>query len=98
MLNTIGLANRARKVLIGTEMTVKTVQKGKGKVKLVLLAIDASDNTKKLVYDKCKHYGVTVLEQLPSSEISMTLGKNNIKVIGITDEGFSKLLLDQKRK
>lgn len=96
MINIIGLASRARKVTTGTDMTINSVRKGK--IKLVFLATNASDNTKKLVSDKCKYYNVQVIEEFDSIELSKTTGKKNIMVVGITDNGFSKLLLDQKRK
>lgn len=41
----LGLANRARKLISGEELVVREVRKQKAK--LVLLASDASENTKK---------------------------------------------------
>lgn len=96
MINIIGLARRARKTTLGTNITIEGVRKQT--VKVVILATDASDNTKKLVTDKCKTYHVEVVSQLPSNELSKAVGKGNIMVIGIIDEGFSKLILNQKRK
>lgn len=87
---------RARQLTTGTAITIEAVRKGKAK--LVFLATDASLNTKKLVNDKCFTYNVKVIEKMPSNELSLAIGKNNIKVIGVIDEGFSKLLLNQKRK
>jgi len=69
-----------------------------GKLHLILLATDASHTTKKKVYDKAKFYQVEVIEELTSFDISMALGKDDIKVIGITDRGFSQLLMSQRRK
>lgn len=92
----LGLAYRARKVVFGTESTINNLRTNK--VKLILLANDASDNTKKKVYDKCKYYNVNVIELLNSKEMSNSIGKkSNIMVIGITDQGFSNLLLNQKK-
>ncbi|WP_162140122.1 L7Ae/L30e/S12e/Gadd45 family ribosomal protein [Haploplasma axanthum] len=96
MIKIIGLARRARKITSGTEITINGVRSGK--VKLVILANDASLNTKKLVNDKCKTYGVTVVEEFSTIELSDAIGKENIKVIGIVDDGFSKSILNQKRK
>ena len=59
MINIIGLASRARKVTTGTDRLLIV---RKGKIKLVFLATNASDNTKKLVSDKCKYYNVQVIE------------------------------------
>ncbi len=96
MINTIGLAYRARKVTVGTDITLTAMRNGK--VVLLLLATDASHTTKKKVYDKCKTYQVEVLEELSSYDLSTGLGKEDIKVIGITDRGFSQLLMNQRRK
>lgn len=96
MINTIGLAYRARKVAVGTEMTIDRMRKHA--LHLVVLATDCSHTTKKKIYDKAKTYGVEVLEVLSSDEISRALGKDDIKVIGISDRGFSQLLMNQIRK
>ena len=95
MYNTIGLAMRARKVTIGTEITINGVRNSK--VKLVLLASNASKNTKKLVNDKCKTYNVDVII-VDGDLMSNAIGKNNVKVLGIIDDGFRQLVLNQKRK
>lgn len=96
MTNTIGLAFRARKVTVGTDMTLTALRNGK--VSLIFLATDASHTTKKKVYDKAKTYQTEVIEDLNSFEISNALGKDDIKVIGITDRGFSQTLMNQRRK
>lgn len=96
MNNTIGLAFRARKVIVGTDSTIASLRMGK--LQLIILATDASHTTKKKVYDKAKFYQVEVIEDLTSFDISMALGKDDIKVIGITDRGFSQLLMSQRRK
>ncbi|MDO9628465.1 MAG: ribosomal L7Ae/L30e/S12e/Gadd45 family protein [Acholeplasmataceae bacterium] len=96
MNNTIGLALRAKKVTVGTDMTITALRNKK--LSLIIMATDASHTTKKKVYDKAKTYQVEVIEELSSFEISNALGKDDIKVIGITDRGFSQLLMDQRRK
>lgn len=94
MINNLGLANRARKVIIGTDLTVKGIRQNR--VKLVLLAKDASNNTKKLINDKSNYYKVPVIDIYSSEVISKAIGNKNIKVVSINDEGFSKLLLKSK--
>lgn len=95
MTNNIGLAYRARKVTVGTELTVTQLRGGQ--LFLILLATDASDLTKKKVRDKAKTYKVEIIETLTSLEISQALGKKDIKVMGITDKGFAQLLMNGKR-
>ena len=96
MLNTIGLALRARKITIGTELTLDELRRSK--VYLIFLANDASMGTQKKVLDKAKFYQCEVYLDFSSDEISHAIGKHDIKVIGITDRGFSQLLMSQRRK
>lgn len=49
----IGLAMRAGKVVSGDDTTLKELKKGK--LSLVIVADDASDNTKKLFKDKSSY-------------------------------------------
>ncbi|MCR1808964.1 L7Ae/L30e/S12e/Gadd45 family ribosomal protein [Haploplasma modicum] len=96
MINLLGLAARARKITSGTEITINGVRSKK--VKLVLLATNASDNTKKLVYDKCKTYDTKVIELYDSIALSNAIGKNNIMVVGIIDIGFSNKMLKLEKE
>ena len=61
----------------------------KGKAKLVLLASDASDNTKKQLQDKASFYKVPV-ETLPYGmlELGHAIGKDHTVAIAILEEGF----------
>ena len=90
MNRNLGLAYRARKIVIGTEMTIESIRSKS--VYLVLLAHDASDLTKKKILDKASFYHVEVSQALSSQQLSDAIGKHGVKVIGITDRGFSQLL------
>lgn len=91
MLKTIGLAYRAGKVVYGAEMVLTNIRSKK--VKLVVLASDASENTIKMFQDKCQFYQVTLIFMDDSKQLSQAIGKSKIKVVGILDEGFKKLML-----
>jgi ribosomal protein L7Ae-like RNA K-turn-binding protein len=86
----LGLAYAARKVVIGTEEVVKAIQKKQ--LQLVLLATDASENTTKKIKDKTNTYQIELIHKYTSLEMSSAMGKQNIKVIGIKDKGFSMML------
>ena len=91
----IGFATKAGKITFGCEMTVGNVRKRKKNgVCLMLCASDASDNTKKRVYDCGAYYGVpTATLELSCGELSRITGKlHSVAVIGITDEGFKKAI------
>ena len=90
ILSNIGLCNRARGLVVGTDIVLDNVRAGK--VKLVFLATDASLNTQKKVQDKCNYYGVEVIKSYSSEELSLAIGKENKMVIGITNESFLKIL------
>ena len=87
----LGLAMRAGKVVIGTEIVCKSLGKT-GRVKLVLVAADASPSTKKKLRTKCEFYGVAVTESpLDTGETGRLLGKTyGPAAVAIIDEGFAR--------
>lgn len=85
-MGSVGLAMRARKVSFGDTLIHDIRSK---KAKLVLLASNASENTKKKVKDKSKFYQIEMIEVVESELLSKAVGKENIKAIGILDEGFA---------
>ena len=60
VLGMIGLAVRAGKMISGEENIINAVRSGKAH--MVLLASDASGNTKKMYSDKCRYYTVRIFE------------------------------------
>jgi len=88
----IGFAMRAGKVLIGTELVCRTAAKARGTIKLVLIADNASEGTKKKITNKCEFYRLKPVQiNLSTDELGALLGKTySPAVIGITDEGFAK--------
>jgi ribosomal protein L7Ae-like RNA K-turn-binding protein len=88
LLNLIGLAMRAKKVVSGEDFCADGIRSGA--IKYVFLANDAGANTTKKITDKANFYNVPVDTIFSSSEISKAIGKNNRMVIGITDIGFAK--------
>lgn len=91
-VNIIGLAYRAGKVIVGTDNVIKFMRNKK--ISLVLLANDASENTIKKITDKTTFYQMNIITKYNSETLSQAIGKSNVKVIAVADNGFSKLLLD----
>ncbi|MDY0210144.1 MAG: ribosomal L7Ae/L30e/S12e/Gadd45 family protein [Acholeplasma sp.] len=89
MPNRIGLAFVAGKVKAGTDMAIEAIRNKSAK--LVFLASDASENTRKKVKDKALFYGVEVLELFDTKTLSKAVGKTNIKALAILDQGFSNM-------
>lgn len=82
----LGLAAVSRKLSFG-EAVLKDIRSRK--CKFVVIAADASNNTKKKITDKCKYYqiGYGFIEE--SETLSKAVGKFNIKAVAILDQGFA---------
>ena len=87
ILNLLGIANRAQKLIFGSDML-----KDMSKVKLIFLASDISIKSKERFLKKAYHYHINIIDTFDSSLLSKAVGKNNIKAIGVLDEGFKKTL------
>lgn len=87
LLNLLGLAQRAGKVISGEELVVKSIQNNQAK--LIFLAQDAGPNLSKKITDKSDYYQVNVSTAYTTLEISIAIGKPR-KVIAVTDAGFVK--------
>ncbi|QIK70081.1 50S ribosomal protein L7ae [Erysipelothrix sp. HDW6C] len=88
-LNGLGLCKRAGKLVYGDELLPAVRNHS---VKLVILADDASDRTRKQIKDKSQTSHVDVIEGFTKDEISWAIGMVNRVAIGITDAGLAKLL------
>jgi ribosomal protein L7Ae-like RNA K-turn-binding protein len=87
----LGLCAKAGKLRSGSEAVVSLVRKGQAK--LVLIAEDASENTRTLLEDKSRYYKVQVIYAGSRDVMSKSIGKMNRTAIAILDDGFAKSLL-----
>ncbi|MDR6997902.1 YlxQ family RNA-binding protein [Neobacillus niacini] len=90
-MSLLGLANRARKITSGEELTVKQIQSGGAK--LILLSADASGNTTKKISDKCKSYEVPLKIVENRHLLGHAIGKEARVVVAVLDDGFAKKLV-----
>ena len=88
MVSAAGLAKRAGKCVLGTEMCVENIRKEKAL--LVLAANDLSDNTVKRLCDSCSFHNVELLfVGFDKHELGIRLGKKNgTSCAAILDDGF----------
>ena len=93
ILSTLGLMYRA-KCLIFADAILEGF--AKGRVKYLLLAKDASDKTKERYLKKCYYYQIPYCLDYDSDELSMALGKRNVRTIGVIDKGLASLLIKEK--
>jgi ribosomal protein L7Ae-like RNA K-turn-binding protein len=91
IVNFLGLAMRAGKVKTGESVIINEIKKHK--IQLVIIAEDASENTKKVIQNKCESYHISFRIFGTRSELGQALGKAERVNVGITDQGFAKKLL-----
>ena len=86
IFNFLGLAMRAGKVKSGESVILNDIKTNK--IKLVIVATDASDNTLKVMKDKCNSNQVPLRNFGTRAELEH-LVKARVN-IGVTDNGFAK--------
>lgn len=89
-LSMIGLATKAGKTQTGEFSTEKAVKEGSACI--VLVATDASDNTKKKFRNMCSYYQVTMKEFSDKVSLGNACGKEFRATLAITDAGFAKTI------
>lgn len=87
----IGIAQKAGKLVSG-EFACESAVKS-GEARLVIIAQDASDNTKKLFNNKCTYYKVPVIECLSKEELGRSIGKDYRAVAAVSDQGIADAII-----
>ena len=91
----LGLAQKAGKIASGDFAVERAVKSGKAK--LLIIATDASDATKKGYRDMASFHKIAVYETLSKAALGNALGKPQRAALVFLDDGFSasaKKLLD----
>ncbi len=91
-MSLLGLANRAGKTCSGEELVIREIQRNRAK--LVLLASDASHNTKKRITNKCEYYNVPLKVVSDRHALGKSIGKEARVAVAITDQGFSRKMIE----
>ena len=92
ILSITGISRKAGKMILGTEKVISEIRKGrKNSVKLVLIASDVSENTRKKISNACGFYNVpTVFIESDKTTFGHRMGANGeLSVAGITDSGLA---------
>ena len=93
ILNMIGLAQKAGKVASGEFSTEKAVKEGLAC--LVIVAEDASDNTKKKFRNMCEYYHVAMRVFSDKVSLGNACGKEFRASLAVTDQGLAKAVVKQ---
>lgn len=87
-LSMISLATKAGKTVSGEFCTEKEVKSGKAV--LVIVADDASDNTKKKFRNMCDFYKVPIYFYKDKDTLGHAMGKEFRASLAVLDAGFAK--------
>lgn len=87
----LGLAMRAGCCIYGAEACEKGIKSGK--IKLLILDAEVSENTRKRFLEACTYRDIPVIQLKDGEKMGRSIGKEHIKIIGITDNGFVRNIL-----
>ena len=93
LLSYMGFAARARKLASGYNTCVFTMEKGK--VRLLIIAEDLAENSKKKMISAAGKYNVKYRIFGDSEEMSRMTGTAGKGIFGITDENFANVILKE---
>ena len=88
ILGLLGLSARAGSISFGTDSTIAEIDKNK--IKLVIVATDASERTKRKFINKCEKSSIPIIEFGLIEEISKSIGKQNKAIIGVKDYNMAR--------
>lgn len=86
----LGLCQKAGKLLSGEFQCEQAVKNGNAK--MIIVAGDASANTKKLFKDKCSYRNIPLYEFSSKEQLGKTIGKEHRASLAIIDENFYRKL------
>lgn len=91
VISMVGLATRAGKTASGEFMTEKSV-KG-GQAYLVIVAADASENTRKMFRNMCTYYKVPLYIYGTKKVLGHGMGKESRASLAVVDENFAGAII-----
>lgn len=96
VLSLLGIAQKAGYISSGEFSTEKSVKEKKAS--LVIVAADASDNTKKMFANMCAFYNVSIYFISSKNEIGHSIGKEFRASLAVNDAGMAGAIEKQLMK
>ncbi len=90
-LQTLGLAQRAGRLRLGTDAVFAAL--ATGEAALVVLAADAGQNVQKKIRDKCAFYDRPLLRLADRNALGSACGRSQTVAIAVNDPGFAAKLM-----
>ena len=87
ILGLVGLGIRGRNAIVGVQQVRDAAKRGK--LRIALVASDASQNSLDKVISLLDARGVKVLKDFTAGELGEIAGRNSVAVIGVSDAGLA---------
>ena len=87
---------RGRNLVSGEFQTLEAIRKGSAM--LVIIAEDASDNTRKLFSDKCSYYQVPIVYFGTKESLGGAIGKDLRSSLGVCEAGLADAIVKQLKE
>ncbi|MBO5180026.1 MAG: ribosomal L7Ae/L30e/S12e/Gadd45 family protein [Clostridia bacterium] len=92
----LGLCMKAGKLAYGSDMCEENIKNKKAKI--LIIAVDTSDNTKKKFENICARENTELFFFGDIDSISHSIGKSNKAIIAILDDGFANKIKDMLKE
>lgn len=96
VLSLLGMAMKGRNLVSGEFQTLEAIKKGSAM--LIIIAEDASDNTKKLFTDKCSFYKVPIQFFGTRESLGRAIGKDFRSSLGVCEAGLADAIVKQLKE
>lgn len=90
-LQFLGLVKRSGKILEGYNKCEDSIKKGK--IKLLIISEECSENTKEKFRRYCIDNNINIIECVSGKFLAKSIGREKINIIGILDSNMSEKLL-----
>lgn len=87
-INYLGLAKKSGNIMAGVNTCIFAMNKGK--VRLMILAEDISENSEKKIMKEIRKHGVEYVKYGGSEELSHAIGSQGRSVFAVCDASFSE--------
>ena len=97
IMSLAGISRKAGKMTLGSEKTLESIRSRKqNSVKVILMASDASDNTRKKINNCAGFYGVPVVNlETDKATFGQKMGVfGELSVAGISDSGLASAIIN----
>jgi ribosomal protein L7Ae-like RNA K-turn-binding protein len=93
IFNLVGIATKSRNTVSGEFSTEKAVKEHKAAI--VIVAVNASDNTKKMFTNMCTYYNVPIYFFGEKDDLGHAMGKEFRASLAVLDKGLADAIEKQ---